>query len=257
MEAPTPAKPISINRLLPYWAVFQADVRQTLQSWVYRTWVLISILAAVGFLLYRLGVYKEAKIVQQASSLMGELLRWSVLGSVTLIIMLTASSISSDRGTLADSVLCRGISRYQYFFAKWHARLVTVLGTFLLMGLALLIGSFFLLEQDLSIPGSIVALLTVAIMLGTVITCGVTFSAITNSTVMGITVLWLFIYGLGFTLSLLPTDFPSPSQTLNRLPYMLQGKYDLRYLGQMAMWSAVISFAMALVGLGYFAQRDV
>lgn len=171
--------------------------------------------------------------------------------------MLTVGAISSDRGTLADSVLCRGISRYQYFMAKWHARLAAVLGTFFVLGILLLTSSSFLLEQDLSLVGSAVALLTVAVMLGTVITCGVTFSAITSSTVMGITVLWIFVYGIGFTLSLLPPRFPSPQQALDRLPYMLRGHYDLHYLGQLTLWSAVISLVVALVGLGYFARRDV
>lgn len=257
MDAPVAGKVPKINRFLPYWAVFQADIRQTLQSWVYRTWVLIWLLAAVGFLIYQVGVYKEANIVQLASSTMGNVLRWSVLGSVTLIIMLTASSISSDRGTLADSVLCRGISRYQYFMAKWHARLVTVLVTFAVMGSLILTSSFFLLHDDLSLSGSIVALLTVLVLLAAVITCGVTFSALTNNTLMGITVLWLFIYGIGFTLSLLPPRFPSPDQALNRLTYVLQGKYDLQYLGQLAMWSAILSGLVALVGIGYFSQRDV
>lgn len=257
MDAPTPGKMPKINRLLPYWAVFQADIQQTLRSWVYRTWVLIWLLAAVGFLIYQAGIYREAGMVQKASATMGNVLRWSVLGSVALIVVLTASSISSDRGTLADSVLCRGISRYQYFLAKWHARLATVLATFAIMGALILTSSFFLLHDDLSFSGSIVALLTVAVMLAAVITCGVTFSAITNNTVMGITVLWLFIYGIGFTLSLLPPRFPTPDQALNRLTFVLQGKYDLHYLGQLAMWSAALSAVMALVGIGYFAQRDV
>src|SRR5262245_65203254 len=110
MDTPTPAKPIRINRWLPYWAVFQADLHQTLRSWVYRTWVLLSVLAALGYLLYRVGVYREAGIIQPASALISDLLRWTVVGSVTLIIALTAGSISSERGTMADSVLSRGIS---------------------------------------------------------------------------------------------------------------------------------------------------
>jgi hypothetical protein len=31
-------------RWLPYWAVFQTDLRQTLRSWVWRTWVLTVVL---------------------------------------------------------------------------------------------------------------------------------------------------------------------------------------------------------------------
>src|SRR5438445_38657 len=159
MELPAATKPAKINRLLPYWAVFQADVRQTLRSWVYRTWVLVSVLAAAGCLLFHGGVQYKAGMIQLASTLISDLLRWTLLGSVTVIIVLTAGSISSERGTMADSVLSRGISRYQYFLAKWHARLVTILGTFVTMGLVALVASFLLVEEDLSLIGSLVALL--------------------------------------------------------------------------------------------------
>src|SRR6516164_7784890 len=154
MDAPAVMKRVRINRLLPYWAVFQSDVHQTMHSWVYRTWVLVSVLAAVGYLLYHVGIYQKAGIIQPASTLISELLRWTVLGSATLIIVLTAGSISSERGTMADSVLSRGISRYQYFLGKWHARLAMVLGTFLVMGVLVLTCSFFLLHEDLSLGGS-------------------------------------------------------------------------------------------------------
>src|SRR5262245_18164581 len=132
MDGPTTTagKPVPVNRWLPYWAVFQADMHQTVRSWVYRIWMLVSVLAAVGYLLYRFGLAHEAGIVQPASVLMGDLLGWTLLGSVTLIVVLTASSISSERGTMADSVLSRGISRHQYFLGKWHSRLATVLATF-------------------------------------------------------------------------------------------------------------------------------
>lgn len=70
-------------------------------------------------------------------------LRWTILGSMTLVVVLTTGCISSERGTLADSVLSRGISRYQYFLGKWHARLVTVIGTFLLLGSITIIGCIF------------------------------------------------------------------------------------------------------------------
>src|SRR5262245_39917961 len=192
MDAPAPAaKPYKVNRFLPYWAVFQADVHQTLRSWVYRVWVLLSLLAAVGCLLYRFGAYRMAGLRPSASELMSELLHWTVLGSVTLIIILTGGSISSERGTMADSVLCRGISRRQYFLGKWHARLAAVLGTFFLLGALVLAGSFLLLhDENISLQGSVAALGTVAALLAIVITCGVTISAICNSTLLGVAALW-------------------------------------------------------------------
>jgi hypothetical protein len=257
METATAPKAAKIKRWLPYWAVFQADLRQTLHSWVYRVWVLSSVLGAVGYLLYRYGVDREAGIVQPASTFISDLLRWSVLGSIALIIALAGGSISSERGIMADSVLSRGISRYQYFLGKWHARLVAVIGTFLAMGLAALAGSFFLLHEDMQLLGCLVALGTVMTLLGVVTTCGVTVSAMSNSTVLGITVLWMVLYGVGFALSLLPARFPTPVYVLTNLPNILRGHYDFEILGRLIEWSAAGSVGVALIGLAVFARRDV
>jgi hypothetical protein len=253
----TAAKPVRINRWLPYWAVFQADVRITLRSWVYRSWVLISLLAAVGYLVYRLGMHRDAGMPQAASKFISELLRWTVFGSVTLIIVLSAGSISGERANVADSVLCRGISRYQYFMGKWHARLVAVLGTFLMLGALALAGSYFLLEQDLSFAGSVVALLTVSCLLAVVTTCGVAISAVTTSTVMGISILWMVLYGAGFLLSLLPRTFPSPDRALDHLPHILQGLYSWRVLAELAGGSAIICCVVAVFGMVSFSRRDM
>ncbi len=257
MDAIAEKKPVAFNRWLPYWAVFQADVRQTLRSWVYLFWVLLSVLATVGYLLYRFGSYHEGGIVQTASVHVSQLLRWIVLGSAAIVCVLTAGSITSERGTMADSVLSRGISRYQYFLGKWHARLATVLGTFLTLGIATLISALFLLHEDLSLDGSLVALAVVAALLTTVITFGVTVSAVANSTVLGIAVLCSMLCAAGFLMSFLPPRYPSPDRTLERLPYILQGNYDLAGLAQFAGWSLLASGVAALFGLGYFSRRDV
>jgi ABC-2 type transport system permease protein len=256
MDAATP-KPVAINRWLPYWAVFQADMHQTLNSWVYRVWVLVSMLAAVGYLLYRFGLSHEAGIVQPASRLIADLLRWTLLGSISLIVVLTAGSISSERGTMADSVLSRGISRHQYFLGKWHSRLATVLATFLTMAVVVVVGSIFLLHEDVSFTGSLVALATVSALLAAVITCGVTVSALCNSTVLGIALLWVILYGGGFALSLLPARYPSPDRALSRLLPILQGYYDLHMLGELIGWCAGFSVVVAVVGLARFARRDI
>jgi ABC-2 type transport system permease protein len=257
VDVPQANRIARINRYLPYWAVLQADTHLTMRSWVYRIWVALTLVAAAGYFLYRVGVYHEAGIVQHASTLVSDLLRWSVLGSITLIIVLTAGSISSERGTMADSVLSRGISRYQYFLGKWHSRLAMVMGTFLAMGVLLLIASIFLLREDLSWTGSLLAIITICAVLGAIASCGVTLSAIFNSPLVSIAILWIVLYGVGFILSLLPGHYPSPYRALNRLPEILRGEYDLRTLGRFVGWSAVIAFLSALMGLGWFSRRDV
>jgi hypothetical protein len=257
MDVSATKSPVSFHRWLPYWAVFQADMRLTTNSWVYRIWVLVSLLAALGYLLYRFGLSQEAGMVQPASKLIADLLRWTLVGSVTLIVVLCAGSISSERGTMADSVLSRGISRHQYFLGKWHSRLVTVLLTFWGLACAMLLAGVFLLHEDVSWLGSLVALGTVSAILVAVISCGVTVSAMCNSTLLGITLLWVILYGGGFALSLLPAGYPSPVRLLTTLPYMLRGYYDSQMILQLVGWSLGFSFAVAIVGLTHFARRDI
>lgn len=260
MEAavPAPTTPgIKFRRLLPYWAVLQTDLRQTLRSWVYRLWVVASILAAVGYLLYRFGVHREAGMIQSASVHVSDLLRGIVLGSMALIVVLTVSSVASERGTLADSVLSRGISRYQYFLAKWHARTAAVVLTFLLIAAVVLLGSHFLLSEDLTFTGSLVAVATVAVALAAVVAWGVTIGALANSTVVGITLLWIVLYGLGFLMTLLPASYPSPERVLKRLPYMLRGHYDTAALGELTVICASLIGLAVAGGLIGFSRKDV
>jgi putative exporter of polyketide antibiotics len=256
MEAAAP-KPITYNRWLPYWAVFQADFAQTLGSWVYRVWVLVSLLAAAGYILYRFGLMNEGGLAQPASKLIADLLRWSLLGSVSLVVVLTAGAISSERGTMADSVLSRGISRHQYFLGKWHSRLASVLLTFLLMSLAALLASAMLLHEDLSAMGCVMALAAVACMLAAVVSCGVAVSAFVNSTLLGIAILWVLLYGGGFLLSLLPARYVSPDRALASLPHILRGSYDLEGLSRLMIGCAALSVVAALAGLIYFGRRDI
>jgi hypothetical protein len=261
MDASPPVVTVRFNKFLPYWAVFQTDVRQTARSWVYRLWVLMTVLAAAGLLLYRVGLHKEAGLFQSAAAQSGDLFRLMVLGSLALVVVLAVSAISSERGTVADSVLSRGISRHQYFLAKWHARLVVVTATFAALAFAVLLASYFLFKDDsqtdLSLGGGLVAVLVVCAALAAIVSWGVTIGALTNGTVLGIAVVWLVLYGSGFLLSLLPEPWPSPERQLARLKFVLQGQYSSTVLTQMLVGSGVLCASAALVGLIGFSKRDV
>ena len=145
---------------------------------MYRLWVLMTVLAAAGLLLYRVGLHKEAGIFQSAAAQSGDLFRVMVVGSLALVVVLAVSAIGSERGTVADSVLSRGISRHQYFLAKWHARLVVVTATFAALACAVLLASYLLFkddtQSDLSLGGGLVAVLAVCAVLAAIVSWGVT-----------------------------------------------------------------------------------
>ncbi len=258
MEAAATKNPLKVNRLLPYLAVFQADIKQTLSSWIYRFWVLLGLAVSGGYLFYRFGAKQVSGILQPAPETIGDLLHWFIFGSLTLVIVLTSGAICSEQGTIADSVLCRGISRHQYFLGKWHARLTVVLATFLLMSTLALGGAFFLLNSDqLTVSGSVVAVGTVAVLLVGVTSVGVSVSAMSNNTIVSIAIVWIGLYGIGFLLTLVPGSFPSPMQALSNLPDILKGIYNMQVLSRLMAGVVSLSLGMVLVGMFVFSRRDV
>ena len=257
MDAPTTTPTIRFNRLLPYWAVLQTDVRQTLRSWVFRVWVLMTVVAAGGSIVYKVGVHREAGIVQTASVQSGDLLRALIAGSLGLIALLAVSGVAAERSTVADAVLSRGISRHQYFLAKLHARVFVVIATFAVLATAVLISHHFLLDPDLSFAGGAVATLMVAAALVAVVSWGVTIGALSNGTVIGITLFWLGLSGGLLILSVLPDPYPTPDRILARLKFVLRGQYDPAIVGQVVFAGAVLSAAATAVGLFGFGRKDV
>ena len=261
MDAQPAVVTLKFNKFLPYWAVLQTDMRQTFRSWIYRLWVFVAVLAAGGILLYRVGIYKEAGIFQSAAAQCGDLFRILVLGSLALVVVLAVSAVGAEKGTVADSVLSRGISRHQYFLAKWHSRLAVVVSTFAGLSLAVLAATYFLFksdtDSDLSIVGGLMAILTVCAVLIAIVSWGVTIGALTSGTVLGITIFWLVLYGAGFLLTLLPESYPSPDRELARLKFVLMGQYNTGLLTNLMLGSLVISGVAAAVGLFGFGKRDV
>lgn len=257
MDSPTINTKRRFNRLLPYWAVLQTDLRQTLRSWVYRLWVLMTILGAGGSILYKVGIHREAGIVQAASERSGDLLRGLLAVSLGLIALLAVSGIAAERATVADAVLSRGISRHQYFLAKWHSRLAVILLTFIGLSAIILAAHHFLLDPDLSWLGGVVAIGLVASILWAVTSWGVTIGALSNGTIMGITLFWIVIYGGLVVLSILPEPYPTPERLLNRLTLILRGEFNPRVAWQLGLAGFAAGVVAAIVGMIGFSRKDV
>ncbi len=248
---------IRFNPILPYFAVLRTDVRQTLQSWVYRLWVIVSLITAVGYGLYKFGIHREVGLVQSASEQTGILLR--TVGLITLAFMSLVSiiAISGERGTVADSILSRGISRYQYFLAKWHSRTIVLLLSFALLSALVLAGYHYLLEPDLTMGGGLAAIFIAMSMLAAVIAWGVTVGAISNGSIIGLTIFWLVLFGGLFLLSYLPEPFPSPSYVINQMRSILRGNFDTWRITKVMMIFWFIAALGGTVGLLGYSKKDV
>ena len=280
MDAPASPK-IRFNPLLPYWAVLQTDLRQTLHSGVYRLWVVMAVLAVGGSVVYKLGAHQISGITHYAAEHGGNALRGLVIGSLGLVALLAVAGIGGERATVADAVLSRGISRHQYFLAKWHSRMAVILSTFLALSGVTLVALHYLFADEISLAGGLVAAATLAAALAVVVTCGVTIGALTNGTVMGITLFWVLLYGSIVGVSLLPESHPvvkhlllvergadgpaarsgeaapTSDRVFGRLKNVLGGKYDKQAFTEVLILSGGLCAAAAAVGMIGFGRKDV
>jgi hypothetical protein len=189
---------------------------------------------------------------------MSELLQFSLLIGISLVIFLSAGVISAERGVIADSVLSRGISRYQYFFGKWHARLALILGSIFFICLLTFLGSCFLLRtDDISWLGTLMALLLVLAVLAIAITAGVTVSAMCQSTALSIAIVWIVMHGIGAILYMLEFGLLNPGRLMRLIPAILRGYYDLPSHGSLLGYCLLLSFVVAIMGCISFSRCDV
>jgi hypothetical protein len=224
---------------------------------VFRLWVLVSVVAAVGYGLYKFGIHREVGLVQSASEQTGVLLRTVGLVTLAFVSLIAVSGISGERGTVADSVLSRGISRHQYFLAKWHARSLALLAAFAGMAAAVLTAYHFLLEPDVSLGGGVAATLIAVGVLAAVVAWGVTIGALANGTVIGLTVFWLALFGTLFLTSFLPDPFPSPGYLIAQMRSTLRGQFDPLTVAKVVGGCLSVAVAGAAVGLIGFGRKDV
>jgi ABC-2 type transport system permease protein len=257
MDTPTAAANVRYYRFLPYVAVLQTDLRQTPKNWVWRTWVFASVIAAVLYLTHRFAMYREAKFLQTVDKVVANLLNWTALGTVTLVVAFTSGAIATERGTLADAVLCRGISRYQYFLAKLHARLLAVLGTYLVMTLSLLGIAGFVFPGLLTVEGCAAALGSIGAILTAIVCFGVTTSAVCGSTVLSVSLLWVGLYSLGFFLTFLPDGYMTPDRLIDSVPRILRGVFDRTELWRLTLAALGTAAVATTAGLIRFSRSDV
>ena len=281
--------------------MFQTDLSNLARSWVLRVWFVLTVLVAMVTMLDhgdpRATAQKPGGAVLAAllhpidttsgeASTLRELLKFYIVIWVSFIIVLTAGTISAELGVVADSVLCRGISRWQYFLGKWTARLVAVLGVYLLVavpcGLILWLSSGLTshpneqvaqaefnsaevvqppdpieLHRPLTLSGVALALTQVAALLAFVVTCGVALSASFDSTVISIAVGWVTIYGTGLILSILDVSRFSPARLIRELPDVLNGHLSATDLTwSIGGWLA-LTLAVFITSGVCFARRDV
>ncbi len=222
------------SNLQSFWALLQWELRELTHSWVLRLWFVVTALG--GVVLVATSANAGEAAASQLFSVVPSL--YLTFGSLVFII-LSASSVASEREVVGDSILCRPVTRYHYILSKLASLVLTVLVLYLLVTLPVgyLMGRYHP-QSDLSLAGVTYGILSVAILLATLVTLGVAVSTLLNKTVLAVVVVALIWLSLAFIFSFLGISFLSPANLMAKLPQVMAGVFSVA-----EQWKVVGSFA--------------
>ena len=233
----------------PFWAIVQADLRSLFRSRITYGWLLAAVFIQV---VRTLGSHGSDTVSDVVSSGLGDFIYiWALV-----LIGLSASSVSSEAGELADSILSKSVTRTDYVLAKFTARITYSLVTFSVVT-AVLVGLSLKLEVgDYDAYGLTTAILLVALALVTLTALGVGFSVAMPSSVTAIVALLILWYTMSVLFPVVGLGLLSPGSLLGMLPGLIRGTFSW------AVWETVAAFAavsVASTGLSsaYFYLKDL
>ena len=174
----------------PFWTIAQVDLRGLFKSKITYVWVLAAVFIQVLRTLASASSGTTSSVV--SSGLSDFVYIWSLV-----IIGLAASSVSSEAGELADSILSKSVTRLDYVFAKFASR-ITVHADQLLLVTAVLVGLSLRLDAHDYGAGPGIRDTRRPLMLVMLTTLGVALSIALPNTVTAIVTLLVVWYSMTF-----------------------------------------------------------
>ncbi len=113
-------------RLMPTLAVFQHDLGSLASSWLVRLWLILSAMLVFVVVSSSWAKAEDGPLIAMA------LIPYLFMPWFLVVIMLGVGPVAGNRAeSLADGILSRPVTRYEYLLASWAARVAAVLGVFL------------------------------------------------------------------------------------------------------------------------------
>lgn len=264
MDSPARTNPTLLDRLLPMSAIFLDDIRQTVRHWAFITWGVLAVLAALIWFVSSHsssevaagGEVREAVRTVTAAELSARVLGAHVLLWASFAIALGSSSIAAESDIAADAILCRGISRWQYYVSKCGSRVLMVAALFCLLTLPTLGLAALRLTNDLTLNTTMRAMGLSLAYLTSLTTIGVAISVWFYTPLVSVVVAWMALYGLGIVIAVLELGDLSPVGFSSRLPELLRGNAQAmadHHLLSVLFAGAIIA---SLISLVHFCLRD-
>ncbi len=202
------------TRMMPYLAILRHDLQTLWTSRMVRLW-----LGAAALLTLLLTGSNWAKF--QDGTLMASLLfPFLVFPWFFVVVVLGVTPVSgAQTETLADGILSRPVSRLEYLLATWSARVVLVLGVYLIVTVPaivlIMLAKRPVPDDTVTVYGIITSLAVVGLVLTFLVSLGFLTGTLLRKPLLAVVVLIFIWYPIGLILSIFSLEEFSPI-SLNR-----------------------------------------
>lgn len=235
---------------MAFQALVEADLISLTRSWAVRIWLGLMVAEAL------ITIPSSTNEGTAADALAGLLSTFPLIWSIFIIIN-TSGAVSSEAGVVADSILSKAVTRYDYILAKMTSRLAMVIGLYVLVTLP----ATYLISRygngSLARTGTAWGILLIGMTLVLLTTVSVALSSLFNRTLVALIVTWVFWYAAGGITALFQVEYLSPVHIMDKLPAMLQGTYTAGDQWRILLGFTLTSVAVVSIAVVHFVHKDL
>ena len=210
---------------MPTLAIFTYELRGLLASWLVRLWFVATALLAF------LTVGGNWSRLESAPLIASLLFSYLVFPWFLVVIVLGISPITGSRlESLADGILSRPVTRYEYLLASWAARVAIVLAVFLVVmvpSMALVAWAKRPVEADgVTLYGVVAALGVVALVLTFLVSLAFLAGTVLHKPLLAVVVLIFVWFPINLILYTFSLEEFSPISLSQAMPTLLRTAWN-------------------------------
>ena len=200
---------------MPYLAILRHDLRTLCASRLVRLWLGAAALLTLFLTASNWDKFLDGTLI---ASLLFPFLVFPWFFVVVVLGVIPVSGAQAE--TLADGILSRPVSRLEYLLATWSARVVLVLGVFLVVMIPMIVMIMLakrpeVPEDTVTVYGIITSLAIVGLVLTFLVSLGFLTGTLLRKPLLAVVVLIFLWYPIGLILSIFSLEEFSPI-SLNR-----------------------------------------
>ncbi|MCP4859191.1 MAG: ABC transporter permease subunit [Fuerstiella sp.] len=205
----------------PFLAILRYESTSLFASWLVRTWLI-----ATGLLAFVVMSANWGRL-QTASLIAAMLFPYIVFPWSLVVMMLSVNPVSGVRiDAVADGILSRPVTRYEYLLASWSSRVLLVLGVYLLVMVpSILIVSFAdrpAPDDTVTVYGTVCSVGVVGLVLTFLVSTGFLLGTLFRNQLLAIVVLAFLWFPINLVLNTFSLEEFSPISLNQALPTVLR-----------------------------------